>query len=88
MANDELKVGARVVYYAEGQPYRGPFPALVDAMTSVEDEDKPRLSLRVFFNGFDHAPTVKTGVAYSFEPQKFHWGFIPSDWTWPEPVKE
>ncbi len=83
-----LKKDARVVYYAEGQPYKGPFPALVDeVLPAGEEEDKPvqpRLNLRVFFNGLENEPKVKSNVPFELEPTKHHWSWTPADWAWPE----
>jgi hypothetical protein len=78
-----------VVYYAEGKPFKGPFPALVDLVHEQEEDDEslqPKINLRVFFSGLENEPTVKTNVPYSLDPQKFHWGHVPGDWTWPEPA--
>ena len=79
-----------MVYYAEGQPYKGPYPALVDVVHPVEKDNKaepPKLNLRVFFNGVDGQAHTKTAVPFALEPTKHHWSWLPLDWPWPEPAK-
>lgn len=86
--NPILEKDTKVVYYAEGTPYKGPFPALVEKVYPVDKDNKaepPRLDLRVFFGDIDGQHHVKTSVPYSLEPMKHHWGYIPDSWNWPEP---
>lgn len=81
---------AKVVYYAEGQPYKGPFPALVEVVHPVDKDKKaepPRLDLNVFFNGIEGQVHTKTNVPFALEPTKHHWSWMPLDWPWPEPAK-
>lgn len=90
MARQNLQKDSKVVYYAEGQPYTGPFPALVELVHPVDKDNKsepPRLDLRVFFGAIDGQAHTKTNVPYSLEPKKHHWGPLPDAWTWPEPAK-
>lgn len=81
---------AQVVYYAEGQPYKGPFPAVVEKVHPVDKDKKAepaKLDLRVFFGGIDGPFHLKTNVPFALEPTKHHWSWLPLDWAWPEPVK-
>lgn len=89
MPKQNLEKNSKVVYYAEGQPYRGPFPALVEKVYPVEKDKKsepPRLDLRVFFAEIDGQSHFKTNVPYALEPTKHHWGPLPDSWEWPKPT--
>ena len=84
-----LEKDSKVVYYSEGTPYKGPFPALVEKVHPVEKDKKnepQRLDLRVFFGDIDGQSHLKTNVPYSLEPKKHHWGPLPDSWKWPEPA--
>ena len=86
MPKTTLEPGAKVVYYAEGQPYKGPFAAVVDVVYPVEKDRKsepPDLDLTVFFGEIDGKGHKKSRVSFSLEPSKHHWGWVPSDWPWP-----
>lgn len=90
MAHTTLQKDSRVVYYAEGRPYKGPFPALVEAVHPVDKDNKsepPRLDLRVFFGDIDGPSHLKTSVPYALEPTKHHWGPLPDAYAWPESAK-
>jgi hypothetical protein len=83
-----VQVDDKVVYYAEGEPYTGPFPARVVAVHPVAQEKKSepqKVDLKVFFQGLDGKSHTKTNVPYALDPTKHHWGDIPADWIWPEP---
>ncbi len=88
MANrPTLQKGTRVVYYAEGAPYKGPFPALVEVVHPVEKDKKsepPQLDLRVFFGQTDGPSHLKTVVPFTLEPKKHHWSYMPDEYKWPE----
>lgn len=91
MPKTTLTQGSRVVYYAEGSPFKGPFAALVEKVHPVEKDKKaepPRLDLKVFFGGIDGQSHLKTNVQFALEPTKHHWGWLPEGWAWPEPTKE
>lgn len=91
MARQTLEKGSKVVYYAEGQPYKGPFPAVVETVHPVEKDKKaepPRLDLNVFFGDIEGPSHRKTNVPHSLEPMKHHWGPIPDAWVWPEPAEK
>lgn len=90
MPKPKVEKDSRVVYYAEGgssAPYRGPFPAIVEKVHPVEQDKKsepPNVDLRVYFNGLEGQPHVKTNVRWALEPTKHHYGDVPADWAWPE----
>lgn len=87
MARTKLEKDARVVYYAEGKPYTGPYPALVEVVHPVEKDSKGEpsdLDLRVFFGPIDGTAHLKTRVKFSTEPKKHHWSWVPDSWAWPE----
>lgn len=91
MSSETFEVGTRVVYYAEGVPYKGPFPAFIEAVHPPEKGRKvvlPDVDLKVYFSGIEGPTHSKTRVKYAAEPQKHCWGKLPDGWTWPEPAKE
>src|SRR6185503_1382031 len=89
MAKTALELDAKVVYYAEGNPYQGPFPALVKKIYPIDKDRKSEpadLDLQVFFGEIDGKAHAKTNVPFSLEPKKHHWSWAPADWKWPEPT--
>ncbi len=87
MSKSKFEKGSKIVYYAEGTPYTGPFPAFIEEVHPVDKDNKsapPAVDLRVHFNGLNASPHVKTNVKYALEPTKHHWSEVPADWAWPE----